>query len=79
MNWQRSDNYFKVEVEFKNQTELMNFTYKIAVESDRMNHHADMEICYNKLKLTVQTHDVNSITEKDHLLITAINEIYNNL
>jgi 4a-hydroxytetrahydrobiopterin dehydratase len=43
----------------------MAFVNKIASYAERVQHHPDILIRYNKVTLTVSTHDAGGITEKD--------------
>jgi 4a-hydroxytetrahydrobiopterin dehydratase len=43
----------------------MNFVRKVAEEAERVQHHPDILIRYNKVTLTLSTHDAGGITEKD--------------
>ncbi len=72
MNWNTSDQGIQATLEFENQTELAEFVLKLARLSDAMQHHADMDIRYNKLHLNIFTHDENAITEKDETLCREI-------
>lgn len=78
MQWQNKDGRLKAEVVFKNQTELAEFVLKAARYSDEVGHHSDMEIRYNRLFLSLYTHDEDRITEKDHALAGKLSEIVTN-
>ena len=43
----------------------MKFVNAIAEYAEQVQHHPDMLIRYNKVTLTVSTHDANGITNKD--------------
>ena len=43
----------------------MKFVDAIAVYAEEVQHHPDMLIRYNKVTLSVSTHDANGITSKD--------------
>ena len=47
------------------------FVNKIADYAERVQHHPDILIRYNKVTLTVSTHDAGGITEKDFDLASA--------
>ncbi len=46
----------------------MAFVEKVADLSEEMNHHPDIMIRYNKVTLTLSTHDAGGITENDFTL-----------
>lgn len=75
MQWQNKNGRLHAEIIFKDQTELAEFVLAAAKYSDNVNHHADMEIHYNRLKLSLFTHDEDAITEKDLVLSEKLNEI----
>jgi 4a-hydroxytetrahydrobiopterin dehydratase len=73
--WETSDYGIETTLEFKNQTTLAEFVLRLARHSDAVQHHADMDIRYNILKLRVYTHDAGAVTEKDHELCRKIEEL----
>jgi len=78
MNWNKTENGYRATLTFENQTELAEFVLELAKISDKRQHHADMDIRYNKLHLTVFTHDQQKITEKDEALCREIEQFYSN-
>ena len=66
MEWTEEDGKLMCELTFGSQTQLSRFVLMLAMMSDQMNHHADMVISYNRLFLSLCTHDENAITTKDH-------------
>lgn len=65
-NWENTGNELVREVVFENQTALAQCLLEIARYSDRVNHHADMEITQcRKLRLSISTHDTGNLSEKD--------------
>ena len=51
--------------EFKGFIEAMAFVNKVAVLAEKENHHPDINIQWNKVTLTLTTHDAGGLTEKD--------------
>lgn len=43
----------------------MAFVDKVAAEAERLQHHPDILIRYNKVTMTLSTHDAGGITKKD--------------
>ena len=54
---------------FQNAINFVNVVAKIADEAD---HHPDIFISYNKVKISLTTHDAGEISEKDYSLAKAI-------
>lgn len=50
---------------FSDFVEAMGFVNRIAFDAERMNHHPDVLIRYNKVTLRLSTHDAGGITAKD--------------
>ena len=55
------------------------FIDQVATESELHNHHPKIEWMFDKVTLTLSTHDAGDVvTEKDIKLANSINEIYEN-
>ena len=50
---------------FKNFVEAIDFVNKLVEPAETAKHHPDIEISYNKVKISLTTHDVGGLTEKD--------------
>jgi 4a-hydroxytetrahydrobiopterin dehydratase len=50
------------------------FVHRIAKRAQKMNHHPDIDIRFDKVKLTLTTHDEGGITEKDFALTRQCDE-----
>ncbi|PWL32883.1 MAG: hypothetical protein DCO96_00600 [Fluviicola sp. XM-24bin1] len=75
INWNKTEQGIQTNLVFENQTELAEFVLKLAQISDAMQHHADMDIRYNKLYLNIFTYDKNAITEMDAALCKEIEKL----
>ncbi len=71
---EQGDRIFK-EFKFKNFREAMAFVLKVAFESEKVDHHPDILIEYNQVKIYLRTHSLNGVTEKDFNLAEKIDEI----
>jgi len=73
MNWLTKDNKLEKEFEFKDFVEAFAFLTKVAITAEKQNHHPEIYNVYNKVKISLQTHDAGDvITEKDHKLAASI-------
>lgn len=62
--------------EFKGFLKTMSFVNAVAWEANRIMHHPDMEVSFNKCVINLTTHDEgNSLTEKDFLLASNIDKL----
>ena len=60
---------------FANFLDSMSFVRRIADEAERVQHHPDILIRYNKVTLTLSTHDAGGLTRKDFDLAGAIDKM----
>jgi len=55
--------------------EGMKFLNRVARLAESMNHHPDIDIRYNRIKLNLTTHDEGGLTMKDFRLARKINKL----
>lgn len=73
MNWITKDNKLEKEFLFKDFIEAFSFLTKVAIAAEKQNHHPEIYNVYNKVKISLQTHDAgNIVTEKDYTLAKTI-------
>lgn len=76
--WKEDNNRLVQTFEFKNFVEAFGFMSKVALIAEKMNHHPEWKNVYNKVEITLTTHDKgNTITEKDKELAKAIDDLLN--
>lgn len=75
--WSESAEKLEREFEFENFLEAVAFINKIAPMAEAMNHHPDLNLHgYRFLKITLSTHDLGCVSEKDHQLAEKIDALY---
>jgi 4a-hydroxytetrahydrobiopterin dehydratase len=57
---------------FENFKQGMRFLNRVARLAEAMNHHPDIDIRYNKIRLILTTHDEGGLTRKDFKLASEI-------
>lgn len=57
---------------FKDHIEAMGFVTRVAMAAEVANHHPDLRIVYNKVEITLSTHDAGGLTENDTNLAARI-------
>ncbi len=62
--------------EFKDFNTAWGFMTRIAFLAEKMNHHPDWSNSYNKVHITLKSHDVSGITDRDIKMATQINDYY---
>jgi 4a-hydroxytetrahydrobiopterin dehydratase len=63
---------------FEDFMQSLRFINQIARLAEAMNHHPDIDVRYNKVKLTLTTHDEGGLTMKDFRLAGKINRVRSN-
>ena len=61
--------------EFGDFSEAFAFLTRVAIAAEKADHHPEIENVWNKVTLTLTTHDAGGLTEKDVALAAAIDEI----
>jgi len=74
-NWEVHDNQIKSEFIFSNFVEALSFIVKIGLLSEKANHHPEIWNIYNRVSITLSTHDTGGITNKDIMLASAISDL----
>ena len=57
----------------------LDFVNRVAKKAQKLNHHPDIDIRYDKVKLTLTTHDAGGLTEKDFTLAEQCDEEFDKL
>jgi len=66
--WSEMNGAIQRTYQFKDFVAAMEFVNKIADMAEAAQHHPDVLIRYNKVTLTLSTHDAGGVTEKDFAL-----------
>ena len=56
--------------------ESVNFVKHVATQAQNLNHHPDIDIRFDKVTLTLTTHDEGGITEKDFALAKLCDAVF---
>ena len=74
-SWIIDNNTIKKEFNFDNFIDAFGFMSKVALLSEKINHHPDWQNTYNKVKINLTTHDKGGITSNDIKLAEAIDKL----
>lgn len=58
---------------FRNFNEAFGFMTRSALSAEKLNHHPDWFNCWNRVNVTLTTHDKGGLTELDFRLAKAMN------
>mgnify|MGYP001816667469 FL=1 len=72
--WTLADDALSVSasLEFANFVEAWGFMTEIAIAAETLNHHPEWSNVWNRVDITLTTHDAGGLTEKDIALANAI-------
>jgi 4a-hydroxytetrahydrobiopterin dehydratase len=70
--WQGDEAAISRDFVFADFNEAFAFLTRIAMLSEKMNHHAEWSGVYNKVSIRLSTHDAGGVTDKDVKMATAI-------
>jgi 4a-hydroxytetrahydrobiopterin dehydratase len=62
--------------EFKDFNQAFGFMTRAALVAEKMNHHPEWFNVYNKVEVTLSTHDAGGVTELDVKLAEAMEKIF---
>ncbi|WP_242157643.1 4a-hydroxytetrahydrobiopterin dehydratase [Aestuariivivens sediminis] len=71
-DWEYYDQAIHVEFEFENFKDCFSAMSRIAFECEALNHHPNWSNVYNVLTISLSTHHVGGVSEKDFKLAEAI-------
>ena len=74
-SWVIDNKTIKKEFKFKNFIEAFGFISKVALLSEKMDHHPNWQNIYNKVIINLTTHDMSGITTNDIKLAEAIDKL----
>ena len=70
--WTGGDDFITKIFKFEDFASAFGFMTQIAIIADRMDHHPEWFNVYNRVDVTLTTHDAGGVTEKDVILATAM-------
>ena len=73
--WTEVEGRLMREFSFEDFASAKTFVDAVSEICERMNHHAELHFGWGYAVVETTTHDVNSITELDHQLAEAINQL----
>lgn len=73
--WASSGRSIQRIFQFADFAQAMKFVNTIAAAAEAANHHPDILINYNRVTLTLESHDSGGVTQRDIRLAGKINEI----
>ncbi len=75
--WKFKKDGIEKEFKFTDFNEAFAFLTRVALLSEKLNHHAEWSGVYNKVKLRLTTHDAGGLTQKDVTMAGEIERFLN--
>ena len=75
-SWNKSKDLMERTFTFADFQQAFSFMVQVAMEAEKMDHHPDWSNSYNKVRISLTTHDKGTVTEKDDRLATIIDSIF---
>jgi len=70
--WTGGDDFITKVYRFADFAQAFGFMTRIAIIAEKMDHHPEWYNVYNRVDVTLTTHDAGGLTEKDIVLATAM-------
>lgn len=61
---------------FTDFAEAMEFVNRIAITAEKADHHPDIDIRYNKVRIGLVSHDAGGITKRDVAMVAKLDEAF---
>ncbi|MEH2292496.1 4a-hydroxytetrahydrobiopterin dehydratase [Nostoc sp.] len=73
--WTVEDSKLQITRTFKDFIQAIKFVNQLVEPAESAGHHPDIEISYNKVKITLTTHDAGGLTQTDFDVAQVISQI----
>ncbi|MBM4008206.1 MAG: 4a-hydroxytetrahydrobiopterin dehydratase [Planctomycetes bacterium] len=73
--WKRTGDLIEREFTFPDFVAAMRFVNRVAEEAERSQHHPDIHVLYNRVRLGYSTHDAGGLSERDFTAAVAVDRI----
>jgi 4a-hydroxytetrahydrobiopterin dehydratase len=74
--WTKRANTIRRMFQLRGFLDSIDFVNRVAMEAEKSNHHPDIEICWNKVTLTLTTHSKGGLTGKDFSMARQCSGIF---
>ncbi len=72
LEWEIIDDAIQKEFVFEDFIEAFGFMSRVAILAEKQNHHPEWSNVYNRVNITLTTHDAGGVTKKDLRLAESI-------
>jgi 4a-hydroxytetrahydrobiopterin dehydratase len=75
-NWSKRAQMISRTFKFEGFLKAVRFVKRVAKKAQKINHHPDIDIRFNKVALKLTTHDEGGLTKKDFSLARQCDEVF---
>lgn len=76
--WNIGENAISKTFSFSTFKDAVSFMVRVGFECEALDHHPDWKNAYNRIDVSLTTHSVNGVTDKDITVAELMDRIYNN-
>lgn len=73
--WKQAENSIQREFQFRDFRSAMMFVNELAEVAEELGHHPDIDIRYNVVRLSLNSHDAGGVTDRDLKLAERIDKL----
>ena len=74
--WSRDEKAIVADFTFRDFNDALIFVNSVAQAAEQMNHHPDIDIRYNKVRMLLTSHDSGGVTRRDTRMAKQISDIF---
>jgi 4a-hydroxytetrahydrobiopterin dehydratase len=74
--WKLTDGKLVRDWVFTDFAEAMGFVNRVALLAEKADHHPDIDIRFNKVRLGLVSHDAGGITRRDIAMVAKLDEVF---
>ena len=74
-HWEERDDALHRTVTFDGYRDAVAFTVRVAMEAEVANHHPDLALTWGKVEITLTSHDVGGVTDRDRDMAATIDQL----
>jgi len=72
--WERQENAIHKRFQFADHIEAMGFVVRVGLAAEKLDHHPDLRIVYNRVEIELSSHDAGGVTERDFRLARQVEQ-----
>lgn len=74
-DWVLNGTAIQTTLSFKNFVEAVDFVNRVVEPAEKAGHHPDLSISYNKVTISLTTHDAGGLTQQDFVMAQTLSAL----